>query len=129
MGFMLALTLILTFITTGIIIMNLSKYKKEEVVSSAEEKKYNANSNSTVFEEFKKADGTTYDFTPNIQTVMDLEEVAVLYGNYQFNHTGASSVVSMILRDDSITLKDQWFSLCSKVSGLEWLAQFEVFYH
>ena len=92
---------------------------------TVEDVKTSAYTTSSVFEEFVKSDGTTYNFetTQNIQTVTEMETADILYGSYQFNHTGAASIVKMVLQELSVT--DQWYSKLSKISGYEWIAKFE----
>ena len=92
---------------------------------TVEDTNISAYTTSSVFEEFVKSDGTTYNFatTQNIQTVTEMETADILYGSYQFNHTGAASIVKEVLR--GLTVSDQWESRLSKISGYEWIAKFE----
>ena len=123
----IALVLMLVVGAAGLFVLYSNRGVTEVVeVSQAIETPKQANSNSTVFTEFVKKDGSKYSFNPTAQKVTDMEEKEVLYGSYQFNHTGASSIVSAILRNTStITIDDQWYSKLSTKSGYEWLAQFE----
>ncbi len=122
LGIFVSIVLALILLFLSIYIISENKTANDITV---EEVKTNAYTTSSVFEEFVKEDGTTYNFetTQKVKDVTEMETADILYGSYKFNHTGAASVQRMVLR--GLTVTDQWYSKLSTISGYEWIAKFE----